>query len=180
MRFTFFQKSLIILFCSVLFFNSCKSKQYKEETATTTFYLIRHAEKDRSDASNKNPELTSIGLNRAGLWASYFDSIPLDKIYSTDYSRTLQTVENLSEKIQIPIKLYDPNNLINDSFMETSKGLSILICGHSNTTPILVNQLIGKESYTQMDDSDNSSLYIVRMEGETISVEIRNVSLPVN
>ena len=34
----------------------------------TEIYLIRHAEKDRSDVKNRNPELNELGKKRALKW----------------------------------------------------------------------------------------------------------------
>ena len=44
-----------------------------------------------------------------------------------------------------------------------NEGKNVLVVGHSNTTPMLVNKMIDLEKYDQMDDSDNSSLFIVRI-----------------
>lgn len=52
---------------------------------TTTFYFIRHAEKDRSDPTNKNPHLTKTGQLRANNWSAILHHIPFHVIYSTDY-----------------------------------------------------------------------------------------------
>ena len=38
---------------------------------TTTYYLIRHAEKVRTDATNRNPDLNEAGKKRAANWAGY-------------------------------------------------------------------------------------------------------------
>ncbi len=34
----------------------------------TTYYLIRHAEKERTNPSNRDPHLTAIGQERAENW----------------------------------------------------------------------------------------------------------------
>ncbi|HLU81326.1 MAG TPA: histidine phosphatase family protein, partial [Flavobacteriaceae bacterium] len=57
----------------------------------TTYYFIRHAEKDLSEPTNNDPHLTEEGLKRAAFWAKYFADKNIDKIYSTNYSRTIQT-----------------------------------------------------------------------------------------
>ena len=67
---------LFVFALSVL--SSCTSSNN-----TTTYYLIRHAEKDRTDASNKNPNLNDKGIERAKKWAKHFKSINLDAVYST-------------------------------------------------------------------------------------------------
>jgi len=76
-------------FLLVIAFNllSCTSND------KTTYYLIRHAEKDRTDKTNKNPNLNEKGLERAKKWATYFKEIQLDAVYSTNYNRTQQTAK---------------------------------------------------------------------------------------
>ena len=56
----------------------------------STYYLIRHAEKQI--VNNPNPELTDKGILRAGNWAVIFKDIKFDAVYSTDYLRTIATV----------------------------------------------------------------------------------------
>ena len=46
----------------------------------TEIYLIRHAEKDRSDIKNRNPELKDLGKKRALKWVQVFKNIELDKM----------------------------------------------------------------------------------------------------
>ena len=172
----------LILSCFVIIsFLSCKDEK-KEEVIqdveiVTTYYLIRHAEKDRSDSTNTNPALTTKGLERAKLWASYFDSIPLDKIYSTNYVRTQQTAKDVSEKKSLPIESYEPKSLITDDFKEATKGKHILIVGHSNTTPMLVNQLLGNGKFDDIPDNDNSRLYVVELSKGKKCANIRKVEL---
>ena len=45
---------------------SCGDDEYKtEKNKTTIFYLIRHAEKERSNPDNQDLNLTLKGLDRA-------------------------------------------------------------------------------------------------------------------
>ena len=73
MKFLF---TFIIVF--TCYASSFSQEQVKEST-TTTYYLIRHAEKDRSDKSNRNPELTEIGKTRAQHWNEVFQNIAFDR-----------------------------------------------------------------------------------------------------
>ena len=43
------------------------------------------------------------------------------------------------------------------------KGKKVLIVGHSNTIPNFVNGLIEKDFYDQIDDLNNSNLYLVNI-----------------
>ena len=63
-----------------------------QETAEiTTYFFIRHAEKVRTNPSEKNPNLTEKGKRRANTWNTVFKNVPFDMIFSTNYNRTLQT-----------------------------------------------------------------------------------------
>lgn len=177
-------RSFLITFSVVLLFASCKNQATSKEVdiskASTTYYLIRHAEKDRTDSTESDPTLTNMGFKRAQYWAQYFDSIPLNEIYSTNYKRTLQTIAVVANQKKKEVKVYDPKSLINGDFLEKTKDQRVLICGHSNTTPQLVNQLMKEELYPDMHDNDNSSLYVVTFRKGGGSAEIKTVALPLN
>ena len=89
------KKNILLVFSLLLVFNcfaqKAEASKESETPEVTVYYLIRHAEKDRSDKKNKNPELTKQGNNRAAYWASVFKEVPFDAVYSTDYNRTIQT-----------------------------------------------------------------------------------------
>ena len=133
------------------------------EDIISTYYFIRHAEKDRSDPQNVDPELNQDGLGRAIRWAEVFDPIDLDAIYITDFERTAMTAAPTSIKKEITPQYYDPKVMIINEFKRQNLGKNILVIGHSNTTPEFVNQMLGEQKYPQMDDYDNSSLFIVRI-----------------
>ncbi len=156
-------KPLIALAILIVGSISCKKDTKNVEPIVSTFYFIRHAEKDRTDPENPDPELNQDGLNRAIKWAEVFDPIPLDVIYSTNYERTSMTAAPTSVKKNIDIKYYDPRTLDIEALKLENDGKNVLVVGHSNTTPVLVNKMIGVEKYEQMDDNDNSSLFIVRL-----------------
>ncbi|MBJ2175584.1 histidine phosphatase family protein [Aureibaculum sp. A20] len=134
----------------------------------TTYYLIRHAEKVKTDATDKNPELNKIGKERAKSWKNIFDELKIDAIYSTDYNRTLQTVAPIAKSKKLTVQKYHPNNLDVEQFLKDTKGKAILIVGHSNTIPGFANKLIGDGEYLNIDETDNDNLYLVTIEGDTI------------
>jgi len=137
--------------------NAQESTRY----STTTYYLIRHSEKDRSDKTNKNPNLNEAGTKRAKNWSQVFENIGFDAVYSTNYNRTIETATPTATTHELEIQFYDPRNLYSEEFAETTFGKTVLIVGHSNTTPIFVNAILGEKKYEYMDDHDNGSLYIV-------------------
>ncbi len=53
-----------------------------------TIYLIRHAEKDLLSENQTNPPLTKCGVKRSDFFKDLFQETEIEKIYSTNYSRT--------------------------------------------------------------------------------------------
>lgn len=169
-------KNILLLTLIVFLTFSCKSdkKEFVPNTIeTTVYYLIRHAEKDRSIKSD-DPGLTEKGLERAENWSKIFSDMNFDYIYSTDYKRTQQTALPTAKEKKLVIQSYDPKNLNDEIFKGKTKGKKVLIVGHSNTTPAFVNIIIGKQEYQQIDDKDNGKLFIVTIKNGETSVEIEN------
>lgn len=148
------------------------TKVVQEEIPTqiSTFYFIRHAEKDRSDPEDLDPELNQKGLGRAMHWAEILDDVRMDAIYTTDYERATMTAAPISVKQDITVQYYDPESIDIEQFKRENQGKNVLVVGHSNTTPDLVNQMIGEERYAPMDDTDNGSLFIVQLFGNKPAV----------
>ncbi len=159
---------------ALLFALGCQEDKVSVQEAAppqvSTYYLIRHAEKDRSDPENLDPELTQKGLGRAMHWAEILNDVALDAVYTTDYERTSMTAAPISVKQDITVQYYDPETLDIAQFKVDNLGKNVLVVGHSNSTPALVNKLIGQERYGPMDDSDNGSLFIVQLFGSQATV----------
>lgn len=137
---------------------------FAQDQAVSTYYLIRHAEKEKTGGSN--PALTEEGKARAEKWAEIFRNIKFDEIYSTEFTRTWETVKPTAEKQGLEIHPYDPVLIDAAKFKEDTKGKTILIVGHSNTIPGFVNDLIGKDKYKDIEESNNGNLYIVEIIGD--------------
>ncbi|WP_179319669.1 SixA phosphatase family protein [Winogradskyella helgolandensis] len=154
------KKLILIALISLFAFPSCNQKTEKKEDVST-YYLIRHAEKNRTDPSNHNPELIDAGLKRAENWAKHFKDIKFDAVYSTDYNRTKQTALPTAKQNNLEIQLYNPSDLQIEAFIKKTKGKTVLVVGHSNTTPKFANGLLGEEKYDDMADDNNGGLYII-------------------
>ena len=149
------KKFLLLFIFALTFLTACTSKE------TTTYYLIRHAEKIRTDKNNRNPDLNKIGQERAKKWANRFKNVKFDAIYATNYNRTIQTATPTAESKNLEIQKYNPSKMYDSTFQLATKGKTVLIVGHSNTTPLFANKILGEEKYEFMDDNNNASLYIV-------------------
>lgn len=141
---------------------------------TGTIYLVRHAEKvtDKSKlivADPRDPNLTDEGKDRAAQLSDRLASAEITAVWSTDYTRTRDTAAPLAKALGLEIQYYDPNNL--EAFAKellSAPGKSVLVVGHSNTTPQLVAALGGAPGYPIDEASEYDRLYRVNPRtGET-------------
>ena len=146
------------------------------ENDCSTFYLIRHAEKVRTNKSDRDPKLNEKGILRALNWKEYFLDKDITKIYSTNYKRTLETVKPFQEAIGLATILYSPSSIDYKDFISSNKGEVVLVVGHSNTIPNFVNELINDPVYAQIDDLNNSNLYIVNLCDSSVSHRLIKVN----
>jgi len=142
---------------------------FAQESSTSTYYLIRHAEKDRSDKTNRNPNLTTEGQKRAVKWSEVLNKFGINAVYSTNYNRTLNTGKPTAEANNLKIKTYHPFKIDMSVFLKETSGKNVLIVGHSNTTASFANKLIGREVYEEIKDDNNANLYIVTIHGDKTS-----------
>ncbi len=127
--------------------------------AQTTIFLVRHAEKVDS---SRDPELSLQGKARAVRLMELLSEVGIDQIYSTDYKRTRNTAKPLAEKLDLFIESYRPfEEELVATLKEGMDGKQILVVGHSNTIPALVNQLIDDKAYEQLPDDAYSNLFVV-------------------
>ncbi|MFS4417121.1 SixA phosphatase family protein [Maribacter sp. 2307ULW6-5] len=166
----------LIAICLLVFTLACKEDTPPSEPilkGSTTFYLIRHAEKERSNPEDADPELNQKGLGRAMHWAEILDDVSLDAIYSTDYNRTSMTAAPVSVKQNVDVQYYDQETWDIDKLKRDHINQKVLIVGHSNTTPDMVNKLLGEEKYGQLDDNENGALFIVTLiDGEASATRL--------
>lgn len=133
---------------------------------TSTFILMRHAEKDTSAQGSTmmqaDPPLSTEGKARAARIPEVLKSYVPDVIYSTNFIRTKSTVGPLSTKTGKDIQVYDHRNLkgFADELLKM-QGKTVVIAGHSNSTPMLVNLLLKENKYPNLDESVYDTYWIV-------------------
>jgi 2,3-bisphosphoglycerate-dependent phosphoglycerate mutase len=148
---------LLIVFTFTTFASFAQEKG--EEV--TTYYLIRHAEKNRADKNNKDPYLTIKGAERAKRWTEVLSTANIDLVYTTNYNRTKETAQPTANQNGLRLYMYDPSDMYDEGFKYNTKGKNVLIVGHSNTTNVFANKILGKKIYKEIKDDNNSNLYIV-------------------
>lgn len=154
----------LILF-SVLMLTTCNFQ--KEDTSeevkdaeVTTYYFIRHAEKDTQNPDNEDPELTEAGIERAQKWAEAFREVEFDLIFSSNYKRTLNTAKPIADSQEKEIEFFNTEKLNDEGFQQKTKGKTVLVVGHSNLNPEFVNYIIQEEKYEDLDEKEYGSLFI--------------------
>jgi len=137
----------------------------------TTFILSRHAEK--GDDGTKDPDLTPAGYERAQALRRLLSRASIDAVYSTAFKRTRNTVLPLAQEKSLTILEYEPAKTEEiDKMLAKYPGGTVVICGHSNTIPSVINYLTGRDEYKNFADSDYGNLIVVTIveKGKLVSV----------
>jgi len=128
----------------------------------TTFILVRHAE---TTGSGSNPNLSTDGQARATRLSQMLDKVTLNAVYSSNYKRTTQTAQPTATAKGLSVTIYDPLNsesLANQVLQSFPLG-TVLIVGHSNTIPELLNVLVGSNTFPDIAENEYDNLYLVHV-----------------
>ncbi|MCL2918498.1 SixA phosphatase family protein [Shewanella litorisediminis] len=117
-------------------------------------WLFRHGEK----APGKEPALTDAGKERAQRIAGLILRAPSTgeniRLYSTDYRRTQETIAPLAKATGVTVESYDPADLAQLAAQLSTLDGTVVVAGHSNTTPELLKLLTGIERHIPEDRFD--------------------------
>lgn len=152
---------LAFIACYVYLNNSVVLSQ-TAKSEITTIILVRHAEKAKSN--DNNPNLSEIGQQRAKKLAKTLKNASINTIYATEFARTQETAKPLSEIINIPIKIIEANStdkLVNE-IQDKHKGENILVVGHSNTLPSIIEKL-GNIKIQDLEENEYDNLFILNI-----------------
>ncbi len=174
-------QNLLFILCLVLSSSfsfteetNADNKQKKQDLETT-YYLIRHAEKDRN--AGANPDLLPAGKKRAKYWAKVLKDKNIDLVYSTNYKRTIQTATPLAEEIGTKVQIYDKDNMYSEQFQKETEGKTVLIVGHQDTTPKFANLILGKKKFRYIPAHNNSNLYTIIKNGKDITGKVERFDI---
>ncbi|MCF6132631.1 SixA phosphatase family protein [Flavobacterium wongokense] len=158
--------NMFVILTIVLF--GCSSSD-EPKPVKTVIYLIRHAEKADSSA---NPNLSAAGLQRANNWAIILQDVTFSSFYSTNYNRTLQTIEPTANSNDKEVELYNPANFSLEDVIAAHSGTNVMIVGHSNTIPQLINTYLGSNIYPEMAETEFGNLYKITIVDGVVSHEM--------
>lgn len=105
-----------------------------------SYYVMRHL---NTPQGATDPDLTAEGQANARLLPAWFENDPPATIYVSSTKRAQQTAAPLAQALRITPKIYDPSNTPALIQMVKAEPGSVLIVGHSNTVPDIVQQLGG-------------------------------------
>ena len=131
---------------------------------TTTVILVRHAEKASSPADD--PPLNRAGEERARDLAQAVRDAGISAIITTQFARTRATSQPIATALGITPTVVAATNTkhVQDVVAEIRKhaGQTVLVVGHSNTVPAIVEAL-GAKRPPAICDSQYDNLYVVTM-----------------
>ncbi len=123
-----------------------------------TVILVRHAEKEAGD----DPALTAAGTTRAERLRDMLREAELAAVYATDTRRTRATADPTAAAQGLDTKSYDPAALdqLAGTLRRNYTGKTVLVVGHSNTTPQLLNALLGSDARLAISEEDYGNLLV--------------------
>jgi broad specificity phosphatase PhoE len=125
--------------------------------AFQTIYIVRHGEKvDES----RDPELSTLGQQRAERLAFHLRDAQVARIYVTEFKRTLHTAQKLATANHLTPQIIagkDISQLVEQLQSDTS---AALVVGHSNTLPAILKAL-GMQDVKAVEDNEYDRLVIV-------------------
>lgn len=151
---------------SFLFFLALSIGQ--AQTSPSVIFIVRHCEKAME--STDNPNLAEEGKKRAAHLAEILKNTGIEAVYSTNYKRTMQTAEPLANAMKLSPVVYEPRDA-NFGEQLSKSGKKVLVVGHSNTVPDLLNQLSGTKNYQPNDGYGD--LWVVTIQADQAPVIVK-------
>ena len=168
-----------VIFIILIQFSGCTAPKSTYQTEDFTcypkaVYLFRHAEKQIIKGED-NPELTRAGFSRSNLLAQAMADITPGLIYSSEYTRTQQTVAPLAKQWSSDIIIKtakDPEAQVEAALSNCNK--HVIIAGHSNTIPNLIS-LFGVMEEITIEDNQYGDLFIIEWENAKPNLRVEQV-----
>ena len=125
------------------------------------FFLVRHAE--RATISGRIPSdtgLSAAGKARAMALAQELKDAKITAIYTTEYKRTRETAMPLARLAGIRPEVVPADDLRALTGKLKRASGNVLVVGHSNTLPQIINAL-GVRPRVTVSESDYDNLFLV-------------------
>ncbi len=130
----------------------------------TTVYVVRHAEK--AVDGTRDPPLSAAGEARAqrlaALFAAAHGGQRLQVVYATEFRRTRETAGAVARRLRIPLEVAAARETaaLVERIKSRHRGGRVLVVGHSNTVPDIV-QSLGGPMLPEIGETEYSRFYVV-------------------
>jgi 2,3-bisphosphoglycerate-dependent phosphoglycerate mutase len=166
------KKSILVLFFCTLFSfaqETTVTDSVSEKNVITKIILLRHAEKEKEKDGSKDPKLSKEGILRAEKLNFMLSDFSIDKLFATAYIRTQKTLGVISQTRNISISNYEARDKnFAKQLVRNEMGKTIIVAGHSNTIPALVNALIKEDKYKDLSEEEYGKLWILTFSNEEL------------
>lgn len=133
------------------------------------YYVMRHLQ---TPPGVKDPDLTVEGKAQAEQLVGWFAGDPPTAIYASSLKRAQQTAAPLAKALGLTPKIYDPANTPALVQMVKAEGGTVLVIGHSNTVPDIVEQLGGTRPGPIADDQFGDIWHVTPINGSTLRLSL--------
>ncbi|HEX8637925.1 MAG TPA: phosphoglycerate mutase family protein [Pyrinomonadaceae bacterium] len=139
------------------------------QDAPTVVIVVRHGEKQMSDPTNPDPPLSEAGARRAQSLIQMAEEAGVSVIYTTQFRRARETAQPLADKLKIPVVPMEVNGANLNGYatamakeiLTKHAGKTVLVIGHTNTVPQMVEALGGKLPPAIDDAAEFDRLFVV-------------------
>jgi phosphohistidine phosphatase SixA len=149
-----------------IFFLLCFALSLFLFSCTTSYYIVRHAEKVTAEPNmSTDVPLTDAGKQRAEKLKEILKDKKIGYIFSTNTIRTKTTAEPTANYFKLKTELYTKPD---SAFIVKLKSLkkNTLIAGHSNTVDDIVNLLCNEiKVESDLKDNEYDNLFVVKKKG---------------
>lgn len=140
----------------------------------TLVVLVRHAEK--IDEPGPDPALSEAGRQRAQLIAERLAHAGVDGIYVTALQRTALTAQPLADRLGLAPHVFWPDEngheaaarALAERINSAHAGDTLLVVGHSNTLPLIVEALTGIAT-DAIDEGDYDNIFFITRDSEGVT-----------
>lgn len=127
----------------------------------TTIVLVRHGERLTDDP--RDPGLSPAGEARAQALADALQGAQVSAVYATELKRTQATAEPVAKRFQLGVQVSPsgrPAGELAQEILRRHAGETVVVVGHSNTIPGIVQALSGQPAGT-IQDHEFHHLFVV-------------------
>jgi broad specificity phosphatase PhoE len=85
-------------------------------------------------------------------------------VIASDFKRTKATAAPLAKAKKLGIEIYDVREVTGTSLLDTYRGKTVALFGHSNTINAYANELQNDSVYKDLEETDYDHFFIVRID----------------